>query len=103
DRSPMRRKMRLLYAFAAAAALASAAASAQSWPTKPVRVVVPFPAGGAVDVGMRAVGQKLTELWKQPIVIENRAGAGGNIGAEAVAKAAPDGYTLLCTSNAIVF
>jgi tripartite-type tricarboxylate transporter receptor subunit TctC len=85
----------------AALALAGLAYS-QAYPARPVRVIVPFPAGGAVDVGMRAVGQKLGELWKQPIVIENRAGAGGNIGAETVAKAAPDGYTLLCTSNAIV-
>ena len=73
----------------------------QSYPAKPVRVVVPFPAGGAVDVGMRIVSQKLSELWKQPIVVEARAGAGGNIGADLVAKAAPDGYTLLCTSNAL--
>ena len=83
------------------ASLMSAQALAQSWPSKPVRVVVPFPAGGAVDVGMRAVGAKLSELWKQPVVVENRGGAGGNIGADLVAKAAPDGYTLLCTSNAL--
>jgi tripartite-type tricarboxylate transporter receptor subunit TctC len=79
----------------------SSNAVAQAWPSKPVRAVVPFPAGGAVDVGMRAVGQKLGELWKQPVVVENRAGAGGNIGAEAVARSAPDGYTLLCTTNAL--
>ena len=76
-------------------------AAAQGYPAKPVRVVVPFPAGGAVDTITRAVGQKLTELWKQPIVVENRAGAGGNIGADTVAKAAPDGYTLLSISNAL--
>ena len=81
--------------------VACASAQAQSWPSKPIRVVVPFPAGGAVDVGTRAIGQKLSELWKQPLVVENRAGAGGNIGADAVAKAAPDGYTLLATSNAL--
>jgi tripartite-type tricarboxylate transporter receptor subunit TctC len=94
--------MRLVHTLSGALLCAAALhAAAQSWPAKPVRVVVPFPAGGAVDVGMRAVGQKLSELWKQPIVVENRAGAGGNIGAETVAKAAPDGYTLLCTSNAL--
>jgi tripartite-type tricarboxylate transporter receptor subunit TctC len=81
--------------------LLAAHAAAQGYPAKAVRVIVPFTAGGAVDTSIRAVGQKLTELWKQPIVVDNRAGAGGNIGADAVAKAAPDGYTLLCTSNAL--
>ena len=86
---------------ALACALIAAQAAAQNYPVKPVRVVVPFPAGGAVDTVTRAVGQKLTEIWKQPIVVENRAGAGGNIGADLVAKAAPDGYTLLAISNAL--
>ena len=81
--------------------LALPQALAQSYPVKPVRVVVAFPAGGAVDVGMRTVGQKLSEIWKQPVVVDNRGGAGGNIGADVVAKAAADGYTLLCTSNAL--
>src|SRR3954469_22040498 len=93
--------MKLHHAFALALAACAAAAHAQNWPSKPIKVVVPFPAGGAVDVGTRAIGQKLSELWKQPLVVENRAGAGGNIGADAVAKAAPDGYTLLATSNAL--
>jgi len=84
-----------------ALAVAAGHAAAQAYPVKPVRVVVPFTAGGAVDTSIRTVGQKLSELWKQPIVVDNRAGAGGNIGAEVVAKAAPDGYTLLCTSNAL--
>jgi tripartite-type tricarboxylate transporter receptor subunit TctC len=81
--------------------LSASYASAQVYPTKPVRVVVPFPAGGAVDTGLRTIGQKLSEVWKQAVVVENRAGAGGNIGADAVAKAAPDGYTLLGHSNAL--
>jgi len=81
--------------------LMTANACAQAYPVKPVRIVVPFPAGGAVDTGIRSIGQKLSEVWKQPILIENRAGAGGNIGADTVAKAAPDGYTLLGHSNAL--
>ncbi len=71
-----------------------AAASAQTWPTKPVRVVVPAPAGSSLDVIVRTLGDKLRVGWKQAIVVENKAGAGGMIGMDAVAKAAPDGYTL---------
>jgi tripartite-type tricarboxylate transporter receptor subunit TctC len=70
-------------------------AGAQTFPVKPVRLVVPFPAGGATDLVARTVAQKVSEGWKQPVVVENRAGAGGNIGADAVAKSAPDGYSLL--------
>ncbi len=76
-------------------------ALAQAWPNKAVRVVVPFAAGGTTDVVARIVGQKLGESWNQSVVIENRGGAGGNIGAEVVAKAAPDGYTILMTSGSI--
>jgi tripartite-type tricarboxylate transporter receptor subunit TctC len=76
-------------------------APAQAWPTKPVTIVVPFSPGGSTDVVARLVGQKLSELWNQPVVIDNRAGAGGNVGAALVAKAAPDGHTLLMTSGSI--
>ncbi len=74
---------------------------AQAWPSKPVRIVVPFAVGGTTDVVARIVGQKLGEAWNQSVVIENRGGAGGNIGADVVAKAASDGYTILMTSGSI--
>src|SRR5262245_12425138 len=82
------------------AGLASAAA-AQTWPTKPIRMIAPFPAGGLVDVLARAVGEELARTLGQPVVVENRPGAGGNIGADVVAKAEPDGHTLLMTSPGI--
>lgn len=74
-------------------------ATAQAFPSKPVRIVVPFPPGGGVDVLIRAVGAELSARWGQPVIIDNRAGAGGLIGAQAVATAPPDGYTLLATIN----
>src|SRR5438874_546740 len=88
--------------FALLAALAAFAvqAGAQSYPTKPVHVIISFTPGSSTDIVGRIVIQKLTELWGQPVVPENRAGAGGSIGSAAVAKAAPDGYTLLINSNA---
>jgi tripartite-type tricarboxylate transporter receptor subunit TctC len=70
-------------------------ACAQNYPERQVVVVVPFPAGGATDPVARALTQRMSELWKQPVVVLNRAGAGGNIGSESVARSAPDGYTLL--------
>jgi len=79
--------------------LAPVAAQAQAWPTKPVRFVVPFPPGGTTDILARLVGQKLSETQGQQFVIENRPGAGGNIGADLVAKATPDGYTILLGSS----
>lgn len=77
-----------------AALFLSASALAQPYPSKPVRIIVNFPAGGVADVYARIIGAKVQEAWGQPVVIENRTGAGGNIGAEAVAKSPPDGYTL---------
>ena len=71
-----------------------ATASAQSWPDKPVRVLVPAPPGSSLDVIVRTLGDKLKDRWKQPVVVDNKAGAGGMLGMDAVAKAAPDGYTL---------
>jgi tripartite-type tricarboxylate transporter receptor subunit TctC len=80
---------------AAAALLAPHAASAQAYPTKPVRMVVPFPPGGSLDIAGRLIAQKLTEAWGQSVVVENKPGAGGNIGADLVAKSPADGYTIL--------
>jgi tripartite-type tricarboxylate transporter receptor subunit TctC len=72
-----------------------------AWPTKPVRMIVPFAPGGSTDVVARMLGQKLAALWGQPVVVENRAGAGGNVGADVVAKSAGDGYTLLMASGSV--
>ncbi len=85
------------YALALAAVLASGTAFAQAYPSKPIRIVVPYAAGGTSDILARQIGPRLTEAWNQPVVIENRTGANGNVGAEFVAKSAPDGYTLLIT------
>src|SRR5438445_11447149 len=86
----------------AAMALAAAAsqASAQGDPTKPVHVIISFTPGSSTDIVGRIVSQKLSDIWNQPVVPENRAGAGGSIGSAIVAKAAADGYTLLINSNA---
>ena len=96
----MRWLARLGLLIGAVAALAAPAA-AQSWPSKPVKIVVPFGPGGPADIYARILGQELTEALKQQFVIENKAGAGGTIGADIVAKAAPDGYTLLMMSNTL--
>jgi tripartite-type tricarboxylate transporter receptor subunit TctC len=89
---------RIRNALVACALAASASVHAQAFPSKPVRIVVPFPAGGSVDAVGRWVAQKFSDQWKQPVIVDNRAGAGGNVGADAVAKAAPDGHTLLITT-----
>ena len=73
---------------------------APGYPSRPIRVIVPFPAGGAADALPRMVGERLTARWGQPVVVENRVGASGSIGTEAVARAEPDGYTLLATPPA---
>jgi tripartite-type tricarboxylate transporter receptor subunit TctC len=90
-----RRKFLQITAGAAAASVMPSISRAQSYPSRPVRLVVPFPAGQATDTIARLVGQSLSDRLGQPVVIENRTGAGGNIGTETVVRAAPDGYTLL--------
>jgi len=85
----------LLTSIALAILLAPALATGQAYPTKPIRVVVPFPPGGTSDIIGRTLGQKLSEAWKQPVIMDNRAGVAGSIGAGIAAKSPPDGYTLL--------
>ena len=94
--------MNLFRACALLLALACSGAWAQDYPHKPVRIIVPFAPGGATDIVTRIVAQKLTEVWGQSVVVENRSGAGGNIGGEAAARSTPDGYTLFMTSGSIV-
>src|SRR4051812_9463189 len=93
---------KIIRALAAMWVLLPALVLAQPYPVKPVKMVVPFPAGGATDVVARLLAQKLAEGWGQSVVVEDRAGAGGNIGGDAVAHSPPDGYTLLMTSGSIV-
>ncbi|MBY0467170.1 MAG: tripartite tricarboxylate transporter substrate binding protein, partial [Burkholderiales bacterium] len=94
----MRSAFRLLATLAGVACFSSAA-FAQAYPTKPIKAVVPFAAGSATDQIGRAFAQKMSETLGQPIVVDNKAGVNGMLGADAVAKSAPDGYTLLIGTN----
>jgi tripartite-type tricarboxylate transporter receptor subunit TctC len=90
--------IRIAAILAAALVLTSPAARTQTYPSRPITLIIPFAAGGSNDMVGRVIGKKLSEIWGQPVVIDNRAGAGGVIGTSAVAAAAPDGYTLLLVS-----
>src|SRR5262245_17294566 len=92
----------LLRAAVAALVVSSGPAFAQGYPSKPVRMIVPFPAGGPADLVARLLSSKLSETWGQPLVVENRGGAGGNIGTAAVARATADGYTILLTTSGLM-
>jgi tripartite-type tricarboxylate transporter receptor subunit TctC len=95
--------MRLLKVLAAALlAAASMGVGAQGWPQKPVRFIVPFPPGGATDIAARLLAEKLGQIWGQSVVVENRGGAAGGLGAAEVARAAPDGYTFLFPSGSVM-
>ena len=99
--SPLRiRGLALTVLFASLSA--TSAAIAQSWPQKPIKVIAPYPPGGPSDLVMRTAAEKIQAILKQPIVIENQPGAGGNIGAAAVARAAPDGYTFLIATDTLL-
>ena len=98
----MDKRFALLLSAMLATGVACAQPAAQTYPAKPVRVIVPFSPGGATDIVTRVVAQKLSELWSQQVVVDNRAGASGNIGGELAVKSPPDGYTLFMTSGSIV-
>lgn len=91
----MKRRSFLMFTTAAALTSLCFGAAAQSYPSKPIRLVVPFAAGGPTDVYARSVGQELSKLLGQPVIVDNRPGAGGNVGADIVAKSAPDGYNIV--------
>src|SRR5512133_2432027 len=93
--------VRVVAAIVAAVALVPQFAQAQSFPSKPIRMVLPFPPGGPTDALGRIVAQSLSDLVGQPVLADNRPGAGGNLGLELAAKSAPDGYTVVLTSPII--
>src|SRR5262249_11797617 len=95
-------RRKVLTGAAASALLIGTRIARADWPERLVRLVVPFPPAGAIDVVARLVAPKLQQLWGKEVVIENKPGAGGNIGNELVARAAPDGHTLLLTQSGIV-
>ena len=95
-RHTLSRRVLISLAGAGLIALSSPVLQAQTtWPSRPVTIVVPFAPGGGTDIGTRIVAQRLSQLWGQSVVIDNKGGAGGNVGLEVVARAKPDGYTLL--------
>src|SRR4051794_30225628 len=91
----------LILACAAAALIAATHAHAQTFPSKPIRIVVPFAAGGPADITARTIGPRMTELLGPPIIVDNRGGANGVIGAEAAIRAPADGYTMLMSTSSI--
>lgn len=97
----MTRYIRVLLAMCTVIA-ASASAGEAGYPSRPIRIIVPFAAGGSTDVVARLIGQKLTEVWGQQVIVDNRAGAGGNLGMGLAAKANPDGHTILAVSSSYV-
>src|SRR6266481_8400054 len=94
-------KLRVVVALLALIVSIAMSAEAQEWPNRPVRFIVPFPAGGSTDVGARLVGESLSRRLHQQIVVENKSGANGNIGIETAAKSPPDGYTVLVATDAV--
>ncbi len=95
----MQRRLMLSLALAAPLALSPLVAAAQPWPTQPVKIVVPAPAGSSLDIIVRLMGDKLKDRWGQPVVVENKPGAGGMLGTDVAAKAAPDGHTMVLAFN----
>lgn len=101
--TPKRRCLGLVAAAAALGMLGTRAARAQqTWPERPVRLVAPFAPGGPADLIARVLAERLAQLWRQPVVVENRPGAGSNVGAEHAARTPPEGHTLLIAANTLV-
>jgi tripartite-type tricarboxylate transporter receptor subunit TctC len=98
----MKRRITLILAALVTSMACAGTALAQAWPNKPVKIIVPFPAGGATDAPARMLAEKLGGMWGQSVIVENRAGAGGTVGAVEAARAAPDGYTLFFPSGAVM-